>query len=487
MSAVRGAASAFRSGRPLRPHSSCAAATKLPASSQPARKSFHSGRCLRTNYWDSMDKRVKSTTPAGIETYARLTAQDAALNSVPPKCARMLVRDFVDDSLYNPAYGYFSKKAFIFSPEQNIDFNAIRDSYVFMNRLSELYEEVESEYNDVNDIARQVWHTPTELFKPWYGFAVAKHIVSEYKRDNRGSDRLIIYEVGAGNGTLMVNILDYIKQYEPDLYRHTEYRIIEISSKLAERQSERQDVRQVAHRHNCVEIINQSIFSWNQHVPDACFIIAMEVIDNFAHDLVRYDYVSGAPRQGVVLIDEDGDYQEAYEPATDPMINRYLSLREQIGRSSPLQGNRFLRSLRTSLPFAPNLTGPEFLPTMCLKLFDQLNAHFPKHRIILSDFDKLPDAVPGINAPVVQTRYQGTMIPCSTYLVQPGWFDIFFPTDFELMRDMYNLTCGADGQKGKVLTQQEFLIANANLEGTRTKSGENPMLSFYQNFKFLVS
>ncbi|KND03976.1 uncharacterized protein SPPG_01425 [Spizellomyces punctatus DAOM BR117] len=400
----------------------------------------------------------------------------------------MLVRDFIDDSLYNPSYGYFSKKAYIFSPSENIPFNEIRDTYAFMNHLSDLYKEVEGEYNDVNDIARQVWHTPTELFKPWYGYALAKHIVTEYKRDDKGSTDLIIYEVGAGNGTLMVNILDYIKEHEPELYSRTRYRIIEISSKLAERQSERQDVRQVSQRHQCVEIINQSIFTWNTHVPDACFIIAMEVIDNFSHDLVRYDFNTGAPRQGVVLIDEDGDYQEAYELLSDPLIQRYLNIRAEIGYRSPLLTSRWRRYLRSMLPFAPNLTDPEFLPTMCLRLFDQLNEHFPKHRLIISDFDSLPDSVAGLNAPVVQTRYQGMMIPCSTYLVQPGWFDIFFPTNFELMRDMYNAVCGKGGrQSAKVVTQQEFLEKNANLLATKTKSGDNPMLGFYKNFKFLLS
>lgn len=30
-------------------------------------------------------------------------------------------------------------------------------------------------------------------------------------------------------------------------------------------------------------------------------------------------------------------------------------------------------------------------------------------------------------------------VACTTYLVQPGFFDIFFPTDFHLLRDMYSL------------------------------------------------
>lgn len=84
--------------------------------------------------------------------------------------------------------------------------------------------------------------------------------------------------MGAGNGTLMMNILDYIQQYEPAVYKRTQYNIIEISGKLAERQSERQDVREAKDQHKCVKIINKSIFDWDIHVPDQCFFLGMEVI-----------------------------------------------------------------------------------------------------------------------------------------------------------------------------------------------------------------
>lgn len=84
--------------------------------------------------------------------------------------------------------------------------------------------------------------------------------------------------MGAGNGTLMMNILDYIQKYEPSVYKRTQYNIIEISGKLAERQSERQEVRDVTEQHTNVKIINKSIFDWDIHVPDECFFLGMEVI-----------------------------------------------------------------------------------------------------------------------------------------------------------------------------------------------------------------
>lgn len=119
------------------------------------------------------------------------------------------------------------------------------------------------------------------------------------------------------------------------------------------------------------------------------------------------------------------------------------------------------------------------------------------------------------------------MVPCSTYLVQPGYFDIFFPTDFEKLRDMYRLVMSSptsrdvelrssplgttasslrlgpsffsssssshsnsprmDGEKGrvKVFTHKEFMQTYADLEATTVRNGENPMLEYYQNVRFL--
>jgi hypothetical protein len=103
-----------------------------------------------------------------IPNYPRITAAQAAQCRKPPRECSMLARDFVDDSLYNPQYGYFSKQATIFTvsdDEQGFDFNTCQDQLEFMNRISARYTEIEGELDDVNDVMRQVWHTPTELFK----------------------------------------------------------------------------------------------------------------------------------------------------------------------------------------------------------------------------------------------------------------------------------------------------------------------------------
>lgn len=83
----------------------------------------------------------------------------------------------------------------------------------------------------------------------------------------------IIYEIGAGNGTLAMNILDYLQEAYPAVYDRTRYVIIEISAKMAESQKER-----LTAAHSCVQVVNESIFRWKVREPAPCFFLAMEVV-----------------------------------------------------------------------------------------------------------------------------------------------------------------------------------------------------------------
>ena len=95
--------------------------------------------------------------------YTRVTSNDLEKYTKPPTRVKMLVRDFIEDSLYNPHYGYFPQQATIFtSAGEPINFRAIRDSVEFQNEVARRY----STYGtDTEGPGRQIWHTPTELFK----------------------------------------------------------------------------------------------------------------------------------------------------------------------------------------------------------------------------------------------------------------------------------------------------------------------------------
>jgi len=101
-----------------------------------------------------------------IAQYPRITADELKAYRSPPKGVKMLVRDFIQDSLYNPHYGYFSNRAEIFSPVEPLNFNEMSENAELDATVARMYREYDST-SDPRDVtgSRQIWHTPTELFK----------------------------------------------------------------------------------------------------------------------------------------------------------------------------------------------------------------------------------------------------------------------------------------------------------------------------------
>ena len=321
---------------------------------------------INKSAWDSPDPRVKS---------------------------HLLVRDFIHTSLYG-TFGYFTSHASILSP-QPFDFQSFKDQDVFLSQIGKIYSKECS----------QVWHTPGEIFKPWFGNCITEYLVSKRKSDN-----MIIYEMGPGNGTLMFNILDTLKERYPHLYKNIEYTAIEISPKLIKILK---DLKSKSQHSDKIILKNSSIFEWDKVEERECFFLGMEVLDNFAHDLIRYNSKTLEPYQGHVIETVSGDISEVYYPLQDPLLKRYLDLRCKTGYKS----QNFQRRALSFMPFAPNMTQKEFIPTKSLEFLEILYKYFPKNSLLLSDFTRLDSSIPGIRGPVVQTMIDGVMYPCITYLV----------------------------------------------------------------------
>ncbi|WVO19802.1 uncharacterized protein IAS62_001092 [Cryptococcus decagattii] len=445
--------------------------------------------------------------------WRKATATDLVARKEPPTRVKMLVRDFIDDSLYNPNYGYFSHHATIFTPPKDgFDITSFRDVAHFQETVAERYEReygLEPTEGAQGGLGRQVWHTPTELFKPYYARSLISAIVQSYKLYHFPSEPLIIYEIGAGNGSFMVDSLTYLQDHYPDVFARTKYRIIEISGALAKGQRERAEKEGFGKK---VQVLNKDFFQWDGvgGGDQPCFVIALEVFDNFAHDMVRL----------------------LYETINDPLISRVLSYNRLLPQSSstlpplpyPLLYSETLRKAYASMPFAPNLSAPDFLPTKAVLFAEKLREKLPGHRLLMADFDELPDAVDGRNGPVVQTRYGNSMIPCETFLVKQGYFDIFFPTNFEHFRDLYSIIMNSpsptipspsstsdspsssplkikqdffshsSGVKGfrrrniGIYTHADFLAKFGGkeiLDKTTVKDGANVMTAMYKNAKMM--
>jgi hypothetical protein len=105
-------------------------------------------------------------------SYKRVTSNDLEAFKHPPRRVKMLVRDYIEDSLYNPHYGYFSKRATIVTSPKHIDFGTLRDSVEFQEEVAKRYV---SYGKDELGPGKQLWHTPTEIFKVRRGLDDRRH------------------------------------------------------------------------------------------------------------------------------------------------------------------------------------------------------------------------------------------------------------------------------------------------------------------------
>jgi hypothetical protein len=387
-----------------------------------------------------------------------------------------LVRDFIADALYNVDYGYFSSRAAIYTPFTPLNFSKLPDKDAYWTCLQKMYDNVNRE--------RDSWHTAVELFKPWFGRAIANYLLQQYN-NWQNEVPLLIYEIGGGNGTLMVNILDYIEEHAPQIYQSCSYILYEISPGLYQRQKEALALsKHVAH----VSLISGNVLSTLRKTTWPCFVVATELLDNMPHDVVMQD-VDGNLSQTYVCTDMTRGYMwEDNSPLTDPLIKRYMDfVMSCYGTFRPpsvvgIWSTYFKKIYR------------EFIPTTAMQLMENLCVSLPKARLIFADFSELPNTVPmGVCSPVVQCRLGRETITCSTYLVKRGQCDIFFPTQFERLSRLWSYIKQQTTYKDyntntiTIMNHKAFMSIYAEIAMTRLQSGFNPLLDDYVNSKFLLT
>jgi hypothetical protein len=119
---------------------------------------------------DPKDKWNYNQTSLGAEpTYAQVAFKQVDSNMLehetkPLTGIKMLARDFIEDSLYNPHYGYFPRQVNIFDTQgTSFEFWRLRDSTEFQEEVAKRYAAYGSDKH--HGPGKQLWHTPTELFK----------------------------------------------------------------------------------------------------------------------------------------------------------------------------------------------------------------------------------------------------------------------------------------------------------------------------------
>jgi hypothetical protein len=428
---------------------------------------------------------------------ASVALKKGAKPMVPTTCnalkmtrAPELVRDFIHDSLYNPTYGYFSKSDLHIlstAPAEPIQFNELKDALSYDRIVSQLYKKVLPENIGPNQIHfDSVWHTPCEIFRPIYGQGIARYVLERFAE--RYPEEFVIYEIGPGNGSLCKDVLDQLQKENKPFYERMKYFLVEISPHLS---TKLKDIKK--HHPRQVKVLKSDFLKWKQIEPRPSLIIGMELLDNLAHDRVRWT-AAGDLEQAMVVTNENaryfepqGTFSEIFLPATDPLIIETVNLLDVVGYRWPSLSHSYEKLYDIwplSLFMFDRPWGSEFIPTMAVNLLRTITKYFPKHHLLFSDFHKLPKAIKGHGAPVVQTHYNGEPVACSTYLLKRGLFDIFFPTDFGVLSKIYLQLLGKREGMCEISEHSAFCGKWMEINKTKTKSGYNPLIETFENASF---
>lgn len=243
---------------------------------------------------------------------------------------RLPVSDFIHDRLYHRTQGYFSKNenqlGFLKDP---INFHEIF-GYEDYNKL--LYERY----------PKNAWLTPSEIFKPYYGMTIANyidHTFTDYCHadPNAKLQPLKVLEVGAGNGSAALSILNYFKLFRPKKYQSIELKIVEISPAMVARCRE-----QITALHGGlvssgqVQFVEQSVLDYTRRDTDLVFVIMLEVLDNMPHDRVYWvgtahqDAKRDRLEQAFVEMEADGSQPvEVRSETVEPEVRELFELYRQ--------------------------------------------------------------------------------------------------------------------------------------------------------------
>ncbi|MEW5300862.1 MAG: hypothetical protein WDW36_003761 [Sanguina aurantia] len=406
----------------------------------------------------------------------------------------VLLRDFIHNSLYHPTRGFFNAKV----PPVGTLLNPINYWKIYCK--AELDVVISKKYKEL-EVA---FLTPAELFSPWYGAILARHMFEHRKHNllSRVDEPLNVVEIGGGNGTLARDILDWIRDNRPDDYLRTTYTCIEVSSRLAVQQYQTV-VAKGGHvgRFRLLRGSGWDVETWGARDYTHTFILMMEVLDNLPHDRVYrarpsapWEQTVVRPEKGVAM--EDGPWVEETQPLTDPLLARCL---DAIYKPPTLEDKVDIH-FNKILDFLLSREGQQkdkgeivFVPTASLALLDIIHGLRPNHSLIAADFDALPDvSVAGTNAPLVAEKVDGVNIDHKTIYVPWGKADIFFPTDFDALADMYGKVAGhiwgTGPELGKVsaehFRQGAVMKRYKEMFNTATICAFNPMIDDFLNARF---
>ena len=100
--------------------------------------------------------------------------KSAAAKRIPPikGTQKVMLRDFIHDRLYHEEGGYFQRSEHqVGVLSEAIQFHKLRGYYEFRQEMERVYP-------------KNAWVTPSELFKPYFGYTIANYMINQMENRN---------------------------------------------------------------------------------------------------------------------------------------------------------------------------------------------------------------------------------------------------------------------------------------------------------------
>lgn len=388
---------------------------------------------------------------------------------------RMLVRDYIQSSLYHPTLGYFSTCPLL-SRLPALRLPSIANQYSYQHAVATNYSS-----------APHGWLTPVELFSPYLSHAYANRIISSAPHNSP----VHVIEIGAGRGTLAKDILNYFARHDPCFMSRLKYTTLDVSPALSAIQ---ETVLRPWIASNAASVVCANATDWLSkfvpHPESHVHLVATEVLDNMPHDLVQVS-TDGLAQAYIVV---DGPASLVWHPSVDRDTDLAIDSFD-LTRTTSFQSP--IAALLDTL-----MNGGSrhiWVPTFAFHLLRALVSNIPFASLTISDFTYFPDCLPGLLAPVIQRVNKGTATVYDRLESAPfGSVDIMFPTNFESLSHAHTVLSEIEASqhmsqwpsfRRDVLTQHKFFKKFARQEdvvNTTCLDGYNPVLQDFKNTAYLL-
>jgi len=331
--------------------------------------------------------------------------------------------------------------------------------------------------------------------------------------------------IGGGRGTNALCILDHLQLEHPDVYKRLKsYTIMDSSPTLLDlmdnvlvrseqsksnnghihgnangsaNETYNKQLILESHRHSSKVVLKQidmmdvaeNRLNLEKSKTHTIFI-AMEVLDNLAHDKVTLCEMSGAVLQGEIQYPSGKNFKDVHKNELEEVFK-------------PLSDGLLKHVLKTQpsyLPDSPHSNGTKWIPTVACGMIQGFLTSRRNSSVILADFDWLPP--PQFESRSIRSRRSlgGEFEPLVTcmddvdhacYLNSPELCDILFPTYFPALNEYVEKLL----QEHKIpstanfMKQNDFLDRYGKEEVDRTRgmlTGYTPLLEDFSNCSVLT-